>query len=72
MTRETLQRIRSGEAVQVTVIPEAIDATRPLPRNLRGVLLAISVTDSGFVQLQYLGRNYGPTLHHEAVRTVGA
>lgn len=70
MTRETLQRIRNGERVPVTVKPESIGPGE-LPRNLRGDLVAVSVTDSGFVQLEYPGKNYGPTLHHEALRTVG-
>jgi hypothetical protein len=71
MTRETLQRIRNGEVVRVRVIPESI-GPGALPRHLRGDLLAIDVTDSGFVQCQYEGRDYGPTLHYEALRTVGS
>jgi hypothetical protein len=67
MNLAQLRRIRSGEVLRVTVRQDAIDATRPLPRHLRGVLLAIDVTDSGFVQCQYVGRSYGPTLHYEAL-----
>jgi hypothetical protein len=59
---------RPHDPIHVVPIREAIDASRPLAANLDAVFEVVSVTDTGFVQLRYLNREYGPTLHYAALR----
>ena len=59
-----------AEVIRAEVIADAVDATRPLPFDLQGVMEVVSVTAAGFVQLRYPGKSFGPTLHYSAVRVL--
>lgn len=61
MDADDLDELRRGVVeFQVRVRPAAWDGSR----STAGTFLAVGVTDAGWVQCRYHGRDYGPTLHH--------
>lgn len=69
MTPSEIQRLRDGEQLTVRVEPIAL-GRMGRPDSLTGTFTAASVTDAGYVQCLYRGRDYGPTLHYTDLEVV--
>ena len=67
MDRDDLDELRRGVVeFEVRVRPAAWDGDR----TTAGTFLAVGVTDAGWVQCRYHGRDYGPTLHERDLERI--
>lgn len=69
MTPSEIEQLQAGGRLTVRVEPSAL-ARMGRPDSLTGTFTAVSVTDAGYVQCEYRGRDYGPSLHYTDLEVV--